>query len=205
MRRMMRGRQEQGWRYWMPFLKGGRRTDLQTLIINGVPQIEVGFGLPLDLSQFECEEEIYYTGRIDRIVKYEEEVAIDDWKSTKYVGSGFVLPKPNSQFTGYTWGARETLGLPIKTCFIDFIGTHIRKQIKVEGKIQKLAPNDPRRVELMRDMTERSEEDFTEWKRGLSFTVNRIKECEKKGVWPKRTHSCPSFMGCEFIPYMFEE
>jgi hypothetical protein len=177
---------------------------LRTWTLGGVPQIEIGVGVLLDLSNYGSKSEIYYTGRIDRIVEWETsegvEVCIDDWKTTYYIGSGFVLPKPNSQFTGYIYNAREITGLPIKSSFIDFIGTKIRKQTIENHKQVKFAVGDPRRVELQRDITERTEEDFEEWKRGLASTVNRITLCQKSEIWPKRTHSCPSFKGCEFIP-----
>jgi hypothetical protein len=177
---------------------------LRTWKLGGIPQIEVGVGVLLDLSHYGCEEELYYTGRIDRIVEWETssgiEVCILDWKTTYYIGSGFVLPKPNSQFTGYIYIARETTGLPIKSCFIDFIGTKIKKQTIENHKQVKFPVGDPRRVELQRDITERTEEDFEEWKYGLAGTVNKIIHCKATGKWPKRTHSCPSFKGCEFIP-----
>ncbi len=133
--------------------------------------------------------EVIYQGRIDLISRWNGETIIVDHKTSAYPTSGFMVLKPNNQFTGYVWLAREITGLDIKTIVVNMIGTKIKKRLK-EGE---------EAVTLMRDMSSRGEEDFKEFKKGLLLTVKRIKRCEEFDEWPMRTHSCPSFQGCEYL------
>jgi hypothetical protein len=133
--------------------------------------------------------EVIYQGRIDLISKWNGETVIVDHKTSAYPTSGFMVLKPNNQFTGYVWLAREITGLDIKTVVVNMIGTKIKKRLK-EGE---------EAVVLMRDMTTREEKDFKEFQKGLLITVKRIKRCEEFNEWPMRTHSCPSFQGCEYL------
>lgn len=133
--------------------------------------------------------EIVYKMRIDRIAQWDEEVVLEDWKTSKYVGSSFTILRPNNQFVGYALGVKELMGVN-PTFFITIIGTKVKKRVK-EGE---------ERIEIVRDNVKFSEEDFEEFKRGLVDTARRIEKCKQENYWPKRTHSCPSFQGCEYIP-----
>ena len=145
--------------------------------------VEVGASMLLE------EEDVIYKCRIDRIAKWQGEKVVEDWKTSKYVGSSFTLIKPNNQFVGYALGVREITNTN-PYFFLTLIGTKVKKRFK-EGE---------ERVEIVRDCVRFTEEDFTEFERGLINTANRVRECEKENYWPKRTHSCPSFQGCEYLP-----
>ncbi len=133
--------------------------------------------------------EVHYKMRIDRIARWEEEIALVDWKTSKYVGSSFTIIRPNNQFVGYALGVKELMGAN-PTFFLDMIGTHVKKRVK-EGE---------ERVELVRDNVKFSEEEFEEFRKGVISTAQRIEKCKAENYWPKRTHSCPSFSGCEYLP-----
>lgn len=150
--------------------------------------VEIGFAIELG--------EIIYHGRIDRWATWEGEPVIEDWKTTKYPGSGFVLSEPNNQFTGYVLAAREITGEKVKSIFVTQIGTQIKN---VERK-SKTNPEPKKRVEILRDVTMREERHFEEFKRGLELSIESIKWCIAHSYWPKQTSNCSSFQGCEYLP-----
>ncbi len=134
--------------------------------------------------------EVSYKSRIDRIAlwKSEGKLVIEDWKTSKYVGSSFTVLRPNHQFIGYALTVREIKGENLDF-FLTLIGSKVKKRFK-EGE---------ERVEIVRDYTRYSEEDFSEFKRGIINTALRLRECKETEYWPKRTHSCSSFQGCEYL------
>jgi len=148
-------------------------------------KLEIGHSVVIS----EGELEVVYKMRIDRIGEWDSEICLVDWKTSKYVGSQFTIVKPNNQFVGYALGVKELMGVN-PTFFLDLIGTKVRKKVEVGGE----------RVELVRDNVKFNEEDFEEFKKGVLKTARRILESEREGYWAKRTHSCPSFHGCEYLP-----
>jgi RecB family exonuclease len=130
-----------------------------------------------------------YRMRVDMIAKWNGDLIIVDHKTSKYPTSQFNILKPNHQLTGYCLGASEILGMPIRKVMLNILGTALRKRMK-EGEEE---------VTLVRDVTERSEEDFEEFRRGLAVTAQRLRRCLEEGYWPMRTKSCSSFNGCEFL------
>jgi len=130
-----------------------------------------------------------YHMRIDLIPRWNGELIVVDHKTSKYPLSSFTVLRPNSQLTGYCLGASAILGTPVTKAMINVIGTAIRKRVR-EGEEE---------VTLVRDVTERTSEEFEEFKRGLEVTVKRVRECLDEGYWPMRTQSCTSFNGCEYI------
>jgi ATP-dependent exoDNAse (exonuclease V) beta subunit len=165
---------------------------LKTIEVGGKLGVEQGFSVMLS-------EEVVFSGRIDRLALWEEELVIEDWKTSRYVGSGYIVLKPNDQFTGYAFGASDILGKAVKTIFITQIGTYVKKQRKEGGKVIRLTEDDER-VDLVRVTTTRTEEDYEDWKERLLRTANKIAFAEKGDYWPMQPHSCPSFQGCEYLP-----
>jgi hypothetical protein len=160
---------------------------LETVIVDGKPLMEIGGSIIIEGEGIG----VNYKSRIDRIPLWKQEgkLVIEDWKTSKYVGSNFTILKPNNQFCGYALTVREMRGENLEF-FLTLIGTKVKKRFK-EGE---------ERVEIVRDYTRFSEEDFEEFKLSIINTALRIQKCEERGYWPKRTHSCPSFQGCEYIP-----
>lgn len=170
---------------------------LKTSVIGSKVGVEMGFSVMI-AGDF-VPEEVVFSGRIDRIAMWEGELVIEDWKTSRYVGSGYLVVKPNDQFTGYAFGASDILGVKVKTIFVTQIGTYVKKQRKEAGKVVKLTEDDER-VDLVRVTTTRTEEDYRDWKERLWRTAGSIMEAEKSGEWPIQPHSCPSFQGCEYLP-----
>ena len=54
--------------------------------------------------------------------------------------------------------------------------------------------------EKVRESAKFTEEEFEEFRRGVIDTAERIEKCKSENYWAKRTHSCPSFSGCEYLP-----
>ena len=132
---------------------------------------------------------VIYKGRIDLTPKWNDEVIIVDHKTSAYPTSNFLILNPNNQFTGYIWLAREITGIKIKTIMANILGTKIKKRLK-EGE---------EAITLLRDTTTRDDTDIEEFKKGVLITVKRIKWCEEHNYWAMRTHSCPSFQGCDYL------
>ena len=148
-------------------------------------KLEIGHSIVIEVDGLE----IVYHMRIDRIAQWDKEVALEDWKTSKYVGSSFTIIRPNNQFTGYSLGVRELMGVN-PTFFLTIIGTKVRKRV-TEGQ---------ERVDIVRENIKYSDEEFEEFKRGVVVTAKRICECKESKYWAKRSHSCPSFSGCEYLP-----
>lgn len=180
---------EEGYTVLKSYMK---RYEEDYLVTDKVEFVEVGFTIHIN-------EWLSYSGRIDWLPLWNEKRIVTDYKTSKYAGSSYTVPKPNNQMTGYIWAARELLGLDVNTAMLDIIGTTIRQYKYVDGKRKQLGPEDEK-VELLREPTERTEEDFFEFKKGLEISAARLIDCEETGDWPKFTHSCPSFGGCDYIP-----
>ena len=165
---------------------------LQTLKLGEVLALEQGFSIMLS-------DGVVFSGRIDRLAEWEGEVVVEDWKTSRYVGSGYVVVKPNDQFTGYAFGASDILGVQIKTIFITQIGTYVKKQRKEGGKVVKLTEDDER-IDITRTTTTRTSQDYEDWRERLLLTSYRIQRAMEAERWPMQPHSCPSFQGCEYLP-----
>lgn len=161
------------------------------LVTDNVALLEVDFML-------EIEPELIYRGVIDWMPKWNGERVVVDLKSTKYPQSGYNVSKPNNQLTGYCLAATEHMGEMVKTAMLDIMGTQIKKQ-KIEGGKRKMLEEGEERCTLIREPTERNYDDFMEFKEGLKETKFRLKRCMERDHWPKWTHSCPSFGGCDFM------
>ena len=167
------------------YMKRWEEDYLETIEKNGKLLLEIGHSIIVEGRGIE----VVYKMRIDRVAEWNEEVVLVDWKTSKYVGSSFTLIRPNNQFVGYALGVKELIGVnPI--FFLDMIGTHVKKRVK-EGE---------ERVELVRESVKFTEEEFEEFRRGVIETAKRIEKCRSENYWAKRTHSCPSFSGCEYLP-----
>lgn len=148
----------------------------------------------------EISPELLYGGRIDALMKNptDNEELIHDYKSTSRATSKFNVFNPNNQFLGYILIVKELMGKHLRLC-VDYVGTTVKKTKEVNGKRVKLTDEDER-VDLVREFVSASQQDFNEFKKGIIDTAERIRKCEEEGFWPKRTHSCPSFQGCEYLP-----
>lgn len=162
-----------------------------------------GFNVALDSSgaplvERECSAIIYesdsvvikYFGTIDVILENKQTgvILVADHKTTAALGKEFYdRCKPNPQYTGYVWLAREALGINTKLFMINGIQTAKTK------------------TEFARQVTDRTEEDFAELKTSV---VHRVQEwlsmCslsdDNKGYPMTAPNPCSMYGGCAYRP-----
>jgi hypothetical protein len=148
-----------------------------------VLDIESGFILPLH-------EDIMYAGRLDMRVceKTTNRTYLWDIKTTWDLFS--FVARPNDQFTGYLWAARE-MYRDIDRLIVDLVGVYKSKPERgkrgdwLEGK----RPSDV----LVRMVTERTGDELDAWQRDTIRWIDWIHQCHDTGVWPRNSQSCKRF------------
>lgn len=101
-------------RYYEIWLVG--RDPLQTYVLDGIPQTEVNFKIPLPVSSEVLErlgvEVIYYNGTLDRVIENEYGMlAIGEYKTAKNIYKAHYLTDP--QVTAYSWAANCIYDRPV--------------------------------------------------------------------------------------------
>lgn len=92
------------------------RDALTTLVIDGQPQVEVRFEIPLDLDSewllARGFDRAIYTGTIDRVVVDEfGRIWLVDYKTAKIIQTGHL--ETDGQISAYCWAASKLYNLPI--------------------------------------------------------------------------------------------
>jgi hypothetical protein len=152
------------------------------------PFVERGFTFDL----YEDENLIIeYFGTIDLVMKHltTGNLLVCDHKTSSVVGNDFYNRiRPNSQYTGYLMGAR---GNGINTN--DFMVNCL--EVKAKPKTARgSAPNFPRQI------TNRSEEDFAEFRETVIFYVKSYLTAIRTGTWPiSHTNACAMYAGCTYL------
>lgn len=129
-------------------------------------------------ATMELSSDLMFYGRIDLIVDFLDTLYIVDHKTSSSMG---FIAEPHHQLTGYIAVAR-TLGLDVKGGIVNILGL-------IKGK-----------VEFLRIMTSRTEEDIQEWIHHALLTKCNIDNCIESGYFPKYTHSCGMY--ASKCPYM---
>lgn len=140
-----------------------------------VKHIEVGFACELD-------EDLIYCGRMDKIVEWQagfEGYVVLDHKTSS--AKGYLSLNPNAALDGYIWGASQLLSEPV-------IGAMLDEMYLYKNKF-----------DLVRELTQRSEEQIEIWKDEVKEYVSRIRDCSKRNIWIRNSNSCKMFFrDCEF-------
>jgi len=146
---------------------------------------EKQFSLPLPVAP-----QTNLIGRIDKIIEWDGAVLVLDHKTTSRLGYEFFYKiKPNMQFDGYIWAARQ-LGYPIcNGILLDAI--LVAKGLLVPAQMAKLTP-------LARDVSYRTEEDLQAYLNNIKCIINDIQKCYKEDVWCQNTESCCDFVECPY-------
>lgn len=151
---------------------------------DGKPMVEFSFALPLDPDRVRhpvTDEPIIYTGRADMIATYAGAVTIYDDKTTTALGAQWATSwTRRSQFTGYSWAARE-YGIPTSQVLVRGIAI-LKSEIK-HGEV----------------ITVRTPHHITEWHEQACRDILRAIECWKSGYWDVNlADACSSYGGCIF-------
>ena len=150
---------------------------------NNKPMVEFSFALPLSetLVHPETGEPIIYTGRADMVATYAGALSIYDDKTTSQLGPKWGNQwNRRSQFTGYTWAARE-YSIPVS-------------QVVVRGiAILKTEINHAQAITI------RTPHMVNEWHMQAIRDISRAIECWKEGYWDLNlADTCSAYGGCMF-------
>lgn len=143
--------------------------------------IEFSFAEPLDITHPETGEPIIYSGRADAIVDYAGGLYILDDKTTSSLGASWVRQWGlRSQFTAYTWAARN---VGLKPAGVLVRGVSILKTKYEHAQVP----------------TQRSEWEVDRWLRQTHRDVERMIESWESGAWDYNLdHACTEYGGCMF-------
>jgi hypothetical protein len=139
----------------------------------------------VEFTMHEDEEKVVvFHGTIDMILysPISGQIFVCDHKTTHALGTDFFNKiKPNHQYTGYVWAAREVLGIDTTHFLVN--GIQVAKT----------------KCEFARQPTERKEEDFVELKMAVLEAVDRLLNAVKTGRYPQNTQQCSAFGACQYL------
>jgi len=135
---------------------------------------------------------VEYFGTIDLGVRHIHtgEVLVADHKTSSVVGNDFYNRlKPNHQYTGYLYGAREVFGLPTFGFLVNCL------QVKEKPKTSRGSlPHYPRQI------TTRDVFDFDEFKEAVVRAAKDYVNMLETNSWPiGPVNSCTMYGGCTFL------
>lgn len=161
----------------------GWKTDhMQPYMLDGKPAVEFSFTLPIPGTRHPTTgAPVLYTGRFDMLGLYNNQLFVEDDKTTKQLGPTWGKNWTHrSQFTGYCWGARE-FGHPVAGAIIR--GISILKTKYGHAESLQFRPD---------WMIQR-------WLEQLRRDVDRMVECWKTGYWSYDLDTaCTHYGGCMF-------
>jgi len=145
---------------------------------------EQEFNIPLPLPPFRL------VGRIDKIIEWDGAIMVMDHKTTSRLGGEFFYKiKPNMQFDGYIYAARQ-IGYP-KCTGILLDALLVAKGLVVPSQLSRLTP-------LARDMNFRTEADLVKYIKNVVSILHDLEECYKIDEWYENTESCCDFIECPY-------
>lgn len=128
--------------------------------------------------------EVWFFGTIDSILRNRAtgEVIVADHKTTSSLGKDFFNRiKPNFQYTGYFWAAKEVFGLKPVQFMVNGVQVAKTKQ------------------EVARQFTSITDEEIEELRQAILWNVLNYLRAEQGGFWPMSTPSaCSMWGGCTF-------
>jgi hypothetical protein len=115
-----------------------------------------------------------------------------DHKTAGFLNFGgssyFDREKPNHQYTGYLLGAREVLGIDTNRFMVNIV------EKKSKPKTEKA-----KGVSFPRQITERNEDDFADFREALLHTVRSYLTAKKTDNWPQGpTGACTAYGSCSY-------
>lgn len=130
-------------------------------------------------------------GQIDAVMKNEASGAIlpADHKTSSRLYEFYQMIKPNHQYTGYLWAAREILGLKTDSFLVNAL------EVKPPPKTARgTKPN------FARQVTTRDEFDYQELKDAMLLSIMTYVTNEKGNTWPMTSPGpCSKYGGCNYL------
>lgn len=141
--------------------------------------IEFSFAHPLPISHPVSGDPILYTGRADMLAEAFGGVYVFDEKTASSLGPSWAKQwDMRSQFTGYSWAARE-YGIPTQGVVIR--GVSILKT----------------KYDTQQAITYRADWEIDRWLEQVCRDLERMIKCWEEGYWDwNLDHACTEYAGC---------
>lgn len=154
---------------------------LKPHMVNGVPQVEFTFSIPLPITHPDTGHPLIYAGRFDMLALYNGQLVVDDEKTTSQLGPSWKAKwNLRAQFTGYCWAARE-YGLPVIGAVVRGI-SFLKNSFGTEEVLQL-------RPDWM----------INQWYAQLLVDVERMKKSYVSGWYSQDFgDACADYSGCPF-------
>lgn len=156
---------------------------LQTVILpDGRPAVEYSFRIELVSPSEDYPLGIIYSGHIDRLVNYHNNLFIQDQKTTGSTVAPYYFEKfaPDTQMSGYAYAGSIIFQMPVKGVIID------AAQIAVGFS------------RFERGFTFRTPAQLEEWRTDSLEHIANIRTYTQTGYFPQNRSSCDKFGGCAF-------
>jgi hypothetical protein len=151
-------------------------------IAGGEASLEFTFAIELPIMHPETGEPIIYAGRFDMLAMYNDMLVVYDDKTTSQLGGGWASKwRINSQFTGYTWAAKQ-YGFDVKAVVVR--GVSILKTTYGTAEV----------------ITYRPQWMLDRWYNQLLNEINQMIAFYKAKDFPlSMADACSSYGGCMFV------
>lgn len=151
-------------------------------LAGGKRGIEFSFALPLPINHPVTGNPLLYTGRADMIADFAGGRYVFDEKTTSQLGASWPRQWENrSQFTGYSWAAREH-GIPVQGSIVR--GISILKT----------------KYDTLQAITYRPDWEIDRWLAQVVWDLKRMIACWQEGWWDfNLDHSCAEYGGCNLL------
>lgn len=148
------------------------------VLASGEPAIELGFKVELPFTT-PAGDAYLYTGHIDRMVTYGDDLMVTDRKTTGAAIGGYYFDhfNPDNQMTGYIYAGRMGFSVPVSGVMIDV------------AQIQVGATN------FARGITTRSEAQLHEWLQDTQHYAELAVRFADANYWPMNDKAC---WNCDF-------
>lgn len=158
---------------------------LETLILaNGEPAVEMPFRLHIELQSTLTGEDYLLCGYLDRMVVFNDQIWITDWKTSKYQlnESYFHQYSPNNQMSQYSLAGTIIASAPIAGVIID------AAQLGVTFS------------RFQRGNTTRTKAQMEEWLDDSIFYIRQNESFVAANHWPMNDTVCNMYSGCPYRP-----
>jgi hypothetical protein len=159
-----------------------RSDHAKTIILkDGKPATELSFRIAIPLTTPDGEQYIL-CGHIDRVVRFGEEVMIDDYKTSASTISSHWFTKftPNWQMSNYIFGGYVILPEAPTGALIDAAQLAVGFTRFARGK------------------TERTPSQIDEWLDNTMYLIKMAERFAEDEYWPMNEQSCHHYGGCVF-------
>jgi len=142
---------------------------------DGTPAVELSFRFPLF-------DDLTYCGHFDRIVRFNDQIYVHDYKTTKgqLNAKFFSQFSPSIQMTGYTIASQIVFNIPARGVIVDGI------QMAVTS------------TQFARQTIYRTASQLDEFLDDLTLDLKVAKIYAEENSWPLNPTACGNYGGCSF-------